>query len=129
MTDNGKNDVVLIELDRPRELRYGHKALKTLVALTGTKVDDINMESLDLGEIEKYVYCGLLSDAKQNNENLKLDDMEDLLDQAPSFGHIVEKITEAFNISFGAFAVPEGNPPTPAEQPAQSLENGTGKNP
>ena len=31
------NDVVIIELDRPRELRYGYKAIKKLVAMTGKK--------------------------------------------------------------------------------------------
>ena len=110
-----KNDVVLIELDRPRELRFGHKALKTLLAMTGKDIESIDMENLDLGEVEKYIYCGLLSDAKANGENLKLEDMEDLLDQAPSFGHVIEKLTEAFNVSFGAMAQPEGNPGQPVK--------------
>lgn len=127
MSKNDNNDVVMINLDRPRELRYGHRALKTLVAMTGTKVDDIDVENLDLGEIEKYLYCGLLSDAKANGENLKLEDMEDLLDQAPTFSHIYEQMTKAFNVSFGGFALPqegaEGNPEAPAEIPA----SGTGK--
>ncbi|WMT42850.1 hypothetical protein RE628_11500 [Paenibacillus sp. D2_2] len=96
-----KNDVVLIDLDRPRELRYGHKALKTLLAMTGKDIDSIDMDNIDLGEIEKYLYCGLLSDAKANGETLKLENMEDLLDQAPSFGHIIEKMNEAFSVAFG----------------------------
>lgn len=39
---NGNNThVFIIQLDRPRELWYGHKALKTLVALTGNQIEDL----------------------------------------------------------------------------------------
>lgn len=116
--NESKNDVVIIELDRPRELRYGHKALKTMLAMTGKDFDSIDMDNLDLGEIEKYIYCGLLSDAKANGENLKLEDMEDLLDQA-HFGHIIEKMNEAFTIAFGGLD-PEGNLKQPEKVPAKA---------
>jgi hypothetical protein len=97
-----KSDVVIIKLDRNRVLRYGHKALKTLMALTGKDLDaSMDMETLDLVELEKILYCGLLSDAKSQNENLKLEDMEDLLDQAESFVYITKKLEEAFQASFG----------------------------
>ncbi|GJM84331.1 hypothetical protein HMSSN139_68270 [Paenibacillus sp. HMSSN-139] len=111
--NGSKNDVVIINLDRPRELRYGHKALKKLLADTGKDLDALDTGSLDLAEVEKYVYYGLLSDAKENGEGLKLEDMEDLLDKAPSFGHIVEKMTEAFNVAFGSLGQTEGNQPKP----------------
>lgn len=104
---NDKNDVVILNLDRPRELRFGHKALKTLIALTGKDIDAINIgEGMDLEEIEKIVYCGLLSDARANGETLKLEDMEDLLDQA-QFSEIITKMTEALKKAFGSIA--EGN--------------------
>lgn len=116
-SSNGKNDVVMIELDRPRELRYGHKALKNMVSMMGKKLDDIDLENLDLGEIEKVIYCGLISDARKNNESLTLEQMEDLLDEAPTFEHIIEKLTEAFEISFGSFAASaEGNQPPPKKK-------------
>lgn len=96
------NDVVTIKLDRVRVLKYGHKALKTMIALTGKSLTDFNMSEFDLNELEKIIYCGLLSDAKANNEVLKLEDMEDLLDTAESFQYIVDKMTEAFEKAFGA---------------------------
>lgn len=106
MADN--NDIVVINLDRPRVLWFGHKALKTLGALTGKDIDAaMQMENLDLGELEKIMYCGLLTDAKQHNETLNLEDMEDLLDQAP-FGEIIEKMQQAFNASFGNIAGDNG---------------------
>lgn len=113
MASESRNDIVIIQLDRPRELRYGHKALKVLLAMTGMDIEDVDLEKLDLVELEKYLYCGLLSDAKANNEELRLEDMEDLLDQAPSFGHIIEKMTEAFNKAMGSFGQTEGNQQKP----------------
>lgn len=97
------NDVVIIELDRPRELRFGHKAIKTLAAMTGKDIDELmgSDSGIDLENVEKIVYCGLLSDARANNETLRLEDMEDLLDQAPTFAHVLEKLTEATSRAFG----------------------------
>jgi len=96
------NEVVTIKLDRTRVLKYGHKALKTMIALTGKSLAEFSMTDFDLNELEKIVYCGLLSDAKANNEILKLEDMEDLLDSAESFQYIVDKMSEAFEKAFGA---------------------------
>jgi len=109
------NDVVIIQLDRPRELRYGHKALKTLAALTGKSLEDLENPTFNVEDIEKIIYCGLLSDARKNNETLRLEDMEDLLDQAPSYQHIIEKMQEAFAAAFGPVA--EGNGPGENQNP------------
>ncbi|WP_182300705.1 hypothetical protein [Cohnella cholangitidis] len=87
------NDVILIQLDRPRELRFGHKALKNLTALTGKSIENLEGDGgFDLEHLEKVIYCGLLSDARANNETLELEQMEDLLDQAPSYQHVIEKM-------------------------------------
>lgn len=95
-----KNDVVIINLDRPRMLWYGHKALKTMCALTGKSLNELNIDETNFEDIEKIMYCGLLTDAKKNNETLKLEDMEDLLDLVP-FGEVVEKLQLAINSSLG----------------------------
>lgn len=111
------NDVVMIHLDRPRELRYGHKALKKLVALTGKSLEEIEQAGFDDFElVEKLVYCGLLKDAKEHGEQLELADMEELLDHAPSFRHIVECVSKAFSLTFSDPKI-EGN------QPAGESEN------
>jgi hypothetical protein len=95
------NDVVIIELDRPREIRYGYKALKTLVAMTGKDIEKL-MDSDDMSfeDIEKVIYCGILADAQKNGETLKLEDMEDLLDLKP-LQYTLEKMNEAFTKAFG----------------------------
>jgi hypothetical protein len=97
-----KNDVVIIELDRPRMLWFGHKALKTLGAMTGKDIDAFSnfSEGFDLEELEKIIYCGLLTDAKAHGETLKLEDMEDLLDKV-QFNVIIEKMQTAFDAAFG----------------------------
>ena len=105
-----KNDVVMINLDRPRQLWFGHKALKTLGAITGKDIDAFEMANgMDLEEIEKIMYCGLLKDAREHGETLELKQMEDLLDFAP-YSEIMEKIQLAFQASFGTLAgEPEKN--------------------
>ena len=107
MSDN--NDLIILNLDRPRVLRFGHKALKTLVAMTGTKLEELEIDDFDLDEIEKVFYCGLLSDAREHGETLKLEDMEDLLDMVPSYAELLEKMQLAFNAAFGPTQVDEKN--------------------
>jgi hypothetical protein len=96
-----KNDLVVINLDRPRFLRYGHKALKQLSSLTNLDISKMDMSNFSLEDLEKVLYCGLLSDAYENSETLKLEDMEDLLDQAESFKELMEKLNESFEKAFG----------------------------
>lgn len=95
-----KNDVVIIELDRKRELRFGHKALKTYQAMTGKELDNMGKDGFDLEDLETLMYCGLMSDARKNGESLSVEDMEDLLDLAP-MQNIINKMYEAFNAAFG----------------------------
>lgn len=113
------NDVVIIELDRPRELRYGHKALKTLSALTGLGIEEIEKEAFGSFEmIEKLVYCGLLYDAKQHNETLTMEQMEDLLDSAPNYKHIMDRVQAAYLNAFGV-NLDEGNQENPEKNPGK----------
>lgn len=95
------NNVVFIKLDRNRELKYGHKALKTLSAITGKKLAEFSMNDFDLKELEEILFCGLLTDARRNGEKLELSQMEDLLDEAESYQYIITKMQEAFEASFG----------------------------
>ncbi|WP_036710444.1 hypothetical protein [Paenibacillus pinihumi] len=125
MSDN--NDVVIIQLDRPRELRFGHKALKRLSAMSGLNIGEIGDSELNMGQVEEIMYYGLLKDARENGEELKMEDMEDLLDYAPTVAYTMEKITEALNKSFSGMSEMEGdvgNVPKPNRQ--QRRRNGTG---
>jgi hypothetical protein len=94
------NTVVIIELDRPRELRFGHKALKTYQALTGQSLEELGQGGFSFEDIEKLVYAGLLSDARTNNETLTLEKVEDLLDDH-DIQDTISKMSEALEGAFG----------------------------
>lgn len=95
-----KNPTVIIHLDRPREVRYGHSALKKLGALTGKTLNGMSEDEFDLGELEKVMWCGLQYDAIQHGEVLKLEDMEQLLDKAETFNDIITAMNDALNNAF-----------------------------
>jgi hypothetical protein len=113
------NDLVIIELGRPRVLKFSHTALKTLVDLTGKELEDIDGEltpgNFDL--IERLVYCGLLKDAKENNETITPDKVVELLDDAPSYVYVLDKVFAAWKLAFGV--QDQGNQSEPVKEPAQ----------
>ena len=97
-----KNDIVFINLDRPRMLWFGHKALKTLGAIMGKTLNELveSLNEVGFEEIEKVMYCGLLTDAKNNGEILKIEEIEDLLDLAP-YKEIISAMNKAIESSLG----------------------------
>lgn len=112
------NDVVIIKLDRPREIRFGHKAIKTLCSMLGTSFEEISTVMNNPGPeiIEQVMYCGLLSDARKNGETLTLEQMEDLLDYADPYIEVVEKMNQAIVMAFG-YADEEKNTQGTATKP------------
>jgi hypothetical protein len=106
---SNKSDLVVINLDRPRYLRYGHKALKQLSTLTNLDITKMDMSNFNLEDLEKGFVLWTISDARENNETLKLENMEDLLDQAESFKEIMEKLNESFEKAFGSTKGEEKN--------------------
>lgn len=94
------SDAVILNLDRPRELRFGHKALKTLKSLTGLNLLDIEKQltegNLDPEVLEKMVYAGLQQDARNNDETLTLEHVADLLDEVPAYIDVITAVAQAF---------------------------------
>lgn len=99
-TTSDDNPIIYITLDRERELRFGHKALKRMSSLTGKTMIDITSEEFSLEELEKVLWCGLISDAEAHGETLKLEDMEDLLDKAPNYISVVNAMNDAMAQAF-----------------------------
>jgi hypothetical protein len=97
---NDNNDLIVVHLDRPRFVRFGHKALKQLTKLTGKKLEDMDDNDFDLADLEAIMWCGLQADAREHGETLKLEDMEDLLDKAPSFYAIMEVMQKGLEQAF-----------------------------
>lgn len=98
--NNDNNPTVIINLDRPRVVRFGHKALKLLGAMTNKPLEEVNADRFDLEELEKIMFCGLLHDSKEHGETLKLEDMEDLLDMAESQMDIIIAMNLALEKAF-----------------------------
>ena len=73
-----KNDVVILELDKPRTLRLCHKALKRFSALTGCSMSQ--MES----EIQRYDKMALLiyTMLSEDDPELTPETVDELIDQA-----------------------------------------------
>jgi hypothetical protein len=97
---NDNNDLVVVHLDRPRFVRFGHKALKQLTKLTGKKLEQMDENDFELEDLEAIMWCGLQADAMEHGETLKIEDMEDLLDKAPSFGDIMVTMQKALEQAF-----------------------------
>ncbi|MEC0211824.1 hypothetical protein P4H70_23055 [Paenibacillus ehimensis] len=117
-----KNNVVILELDRPRQVKFTYTALQTLSAMTGKTMHELDdaFDTADFKSIEVIAYCGLLYDAAKNKETLTPESIVALLDEAPSFRLVIEKLIEAWMIAFGApdtvAATPEGNQPKKAAE-------------
>jgi len=90
------NDVVIINVDKPRNLRFGHKALKSIKQMTGKSVMEMNLADLDDKDLEKIFYCGL----KHEDSELELEQIEEILDKT-SYHQAIEALTEALNLAFG----------------------------
>ena len=99
-TSGDNNTLVVVNLDRPRFVRFGHKALKQLTKLTGKKLEQMDENDFDLADLESIMLCGLQADARENGETLKIEDMEDLLDKAESFGEIMAAMSKALENAF-----------------------------
>ena len=76
------NDTVILELDRPRELRLTHKVMKRFCAATGTRLSDIETTVDDYDNMTQLIY-------------------EMLLDRVP-IGTILKKGAEAVKAGFGS---------------------------
>ena len=100
--------MIILELDRPRELRFGFKALKLAKALLEKSIIEVMNEMqtnkqgfFDNDIFEKLLYCGL----KADDDELKLESIEDILDKmsyAELNSKLVEAIFEAYGMGYGA---------------------------
>ena len=106
-------------------MRYGHKALKTLKSLTGMNLLDIEKQltegNLDPEVLEKMVFAGLQQDARSNNENLTLEQVEELLDEVPAYIDVITAVAQAFVKGFAGNQTGNAGGPAPAEASAENM--------
>lgn len=109
-----KNDVVILELDRPRPLRLTHRALKRYLAATGIKMTEIDQSVEDYDNMTMLIYEMLRAD----DPELTPEACDELLDMAP-VGTILQKGADAIAASFGEQAQPEGQQGGQGARPLQ----------
>jgi len=90
------NDIVILELDRPRELKLSHKVLKRFCAATGSRLSDIDNTVDDYDNMTMLIYYMLLAD----DPDLTPEKLDDLLDDVP-IGIVLKKGAEAIKKGFG----------------------------
>jgi len=91
-----KNNLVVIELDRARTLKFGNKALKKVEKVFGCKITNLKMNDLGIDEVEKLVLAGL----EHEDKDLTLGMVSDLLDEHIIFGEALKLVTDAFTAAF-----------------------------
>ena len=111
-----KNDTVIIELDKPRTLRLGHKAMKRFSALTECSMADME------AAVQRYDKAAVLVYVMLSEEDPELTpaQVDELLDQVP-IKTILTKCSEAIQ---AAFADEDGSQPEDGEDPPQAAGTG-----
>nr|WP_325212933.1 hypothetical protein [uncultured Oscillibacter sp.] len=89
------NDTVILELDRPRELRLGHKALKRFSSMTGCSMEKMESAVNNYETMSTLIYVML----SQEDKELTPERVDDLLDDVP-IGEIVGKCSQAITAAF-----------------------------
>jgi len=87
---------VMINLDRPRQLRFGMKAMVEFEQLTGIKLMEIGNE-MSMDTCSKLLWVML----RQEDKTLPLDTTLDLIDKyADNISDVMEAVTGALNAAF-----------------------------
>ena len=109
---------VMLELDRPRKLRFGMNALVVIEELIGKNISEMNLEKVSMKDIRTIIYAGLSGDNKTLLGGVMTPEMVgDLIDEYSDINTVALKMSEAFEHSFGKNVV----------GPVVEKENGSGE--
>lgn len=96
-----KNDVVLIQLDRPYMLRLGNKALKEYSALTKTTMRDFDSSLMDFANQQAAAYILIKQDCVRQGLPVPTPgQVEDLLDRYVTPGRLFYLLSRAAEAAF-----------------------------
>jgi hypothetical protein len=88
---------VMIELDRPRKLRFGMGATVEFEQITGRKIVTLKVSEISGELCSKLLYVML----KQDDPELTIDQSNKLVDEyAESMPYVITKVAEAVNIAY-----------------------------
>lgn len=89
------NDLVILELDKPREIKFGVKAIKIIEKLKKCKISNLNLDQLTTDEIIQITHAGLI------DKSITVEQLEDLIDEHTTVGKVIMAISEGFQVAFG----------------------------
>jgi hypothetical protein len=89
--------VIMIELDKPRELRLGYKAQLEIESLLDTPFLRINFGNLKLEELTKVIYCSL----KEREESMTTEKLIDLIDEHSDSIEVIKIVDKLVAETFG----------------------------
>lgn len=93
---NEHNDVVIIELDKPRVLKLSHQVMKRFAAYTKLPIADFDKVGTRYDYICEMMYFML----NYGDPTLSRAKVDDLLDQV-GIGYVIKKYSEAVAAAFG----------------------------
>lgn len=108
--------MVILNLDKPRELKFSHKAMRQFCALTRVSVPELREAVQRYDLMTTAVYCMLAA----QDSSLTPNQVEDMLDRLPVleiYTKAVEAVSEALQGDEDAKEAPENeeeNPPAAA---------------
>jgi len=88
---------VIIDLDKPRKLRYGINQIIILEELIGKSLSEMDLSKLSFKDLRSMIYAGLSWEDKEITPEL----VGDLIDEYSNIEEVSKKMTEAFEASFG----------------------------
>ena len=88
--------MVILHLDKPRELKFSHKAIQKFSALTRTPLTELKEAVTRYDLMSAAVYC-MLSAADEALTPEQVDDMLERLPPLKVYTAAVEAVTEALN--------------------------------
>lgn len=106
------NTTVILELDRPRELRCGHKALKKFSAMTQCAMDDLQNKVRRYDMLTALLYCMLSAD----DVDVTASQVDDWLDRpGVKLKDVIEAVAKAVAAAFEDEDAADDSEETPPE--------------
>nr|DAP67854.1 MAG TPA: hypothetical protein [Caudoviricetes sp.] len=112
--------MVILTLDRPRELKFSHKAMRQFSALTRVKIPELQEAVQRYDLMATAVYCMLAA----QDESLTPEMVETMLEQVPVL-EVYRKAVDAVSEALGRGGEDDDAPGETAENPQAAA--GAGK--
>lgn len=97
--ESKNNDMVILELDKPREIKFGVKAMKLIEKLKKCKISNLSLDQLTTDELIQITHAGLV------DKSVTIEQLEDLIDEHTTIGNVILVISEGFQVAFGKNAL------------------------